>query len=250
MTPNVESTYTVETTDTNDIVLENSADYVDIYTNDAATNTEIYVCDITTQTEPDKLAVAGRIDNVLLKNEDRSMYRSQNSMDMNVILKSEKNTKDFIGLTPKYFWSLYKFLGDAKFGLSYWKNTKKQDFTGRNSTLSVAEQLFITLLRLRRGFNIFTLAHFYQVSEYRIRTIFTTRIMFLFKHFQTMKFMIFPERQAYRMTLPKVFRPFKNIRASIDCTEFKCEMPRNYSQQGNLYSSYKSHCTMKCFNCS
>ena len=117
---------------------------------------------------------------------------------------------------------------------------------GRNSTLSVAEQLFITLLRLRRGFDIFTLAHFYQASEYTIRTIFTTWIMFLFKHFQTMKFMIFPERQAYRKTLLKVFRPFKNIRASIDCTEFKCEMPRNYSQQGNLYSSYKSHCTMKC----
>ena len=70
--------------------------------------------------------------------------------------------------------------------------------------------------------------------------------MFLFKHFQTMKFMIFPEQQAYRKTLPKVFRPFKNNCASIDCTEFKCEMPRNYSQQGNFCSSYKSHCTMKC----
>ena len=93
---------------------------------------------------------------------------------MNVILKSEKNTKYFIGLTPKHFWSLYKFLGDAKFSLSYWKNTKKQDFTGRNSTLAVAEQLFITLLQLRRGFNIFTSAHFYQVSKYTIHRIFTT----------------------------------------------------------------------------
>ena len=115
MTPNVESFDTFETTDTNDIVLENSADYVDIYTgNDAAMNTEINVCGITTQTEPDKLAVAGRIDNVLLKNElnlmnnskNLSVYHSQNSVDMNVILKSEKNTKYFIGLTPKHFWSL------------------------------------------------------------------------------------------------------------------------------------------------
>ena len=24
-------------------------------------------------------------------------------------------------------------------------------------------------------------------------------------------------------------------------------MPQNYSQQGNLYSSYKSNCTVKCF---
>lgn len=70
--------------------------------------------------------------------------------------------------------------------------------------------------------------------------------MFLFHHFQTIKTTFFPERQAFRKYLPKVFKPFKNIRASIDCTEFKCETPRDYKQQGNLYSSYKSHCTMKC----
>ena len=58
--------------------------------------------------------------------------------------------------------------------------------------------------------------------------------------------MIFPEQQAHRMTLPNVFRPFKNTCASIDCTKFKSEMPRNYSQQDNLYSSYKNNCTMKC----
>ena len=98
--------------------------------------------------------------------ENLSMYRSQNSMEMNVILKSKKNTKYFIGLTPKHFWSLYKFLGDAKFSLSYWKNTNKQDFTGRNSTLSVAEQLFITLLRLGRSFCIFTLAIFTKSIRY------------------------------------------------------------------------------------
>ena len=46
--------------------------------NDAATNTEINVCDITTQTEADKLAVAGRIDNVLLKNELNLMKNSEN----------------------------------------------------------------------------------------------------------------------------------------------------------------------------
>ena len=61
-----------------------------------------------------------------------------------------------------------------------------------------------------------------------------------------MKFRFFPERQAFRKFLPKVFRPFKNVRASIDCTEFKCQTPRDYKQQGHLYSSYKSHCTMKC----
>ena len=35
--------------------------------------------------------------------ENLSMYRSQNSMEMNVILKYKKNAKYFIGLTPKHF---------------------------------------------------------------------------------------------------------------------------------------------------
>lgn len=210
--------------------------------------------DVSTQTSPDKLAVAGRIENVMLKNELNLIKLSAkklsdpvekvNPMEMNFILKSEIKSKYFIGLTPKDFWILYSFLGDSKFHLSYWNKGKKKDYTRKNLSISVAGELFITLLRLRRGFNLFTLSHLYHVSEYTIRTIFTTWIMFLFHHFKSLN--IFPERQLYRKKLPKVFQPFKNIRASIDCTEFKCETPRNYKQQGNLYSSYKSHCTMKC----
>ena len=70
--------------------------------------------------------------------------------------------------------------------------------------------------------------------------------MFLSHHFKDHRYIMFPERQEFKDTLPNLFRTFKNIRASVDCTKFKCEMPRNYSQQRNLYSSYKSDCTMKC----
>ena len=71
-------------------------------------------------------------------------------------------------------------------------------------------------------------------------------MIFLFHHFKDLKYNMFPEQQAFRKNLPKVFCCFKSIRASIDCTEFKCEMSHDYSQQGNLYSAYKGHCTMKC----
>ena len=49
-----------------------------------------------------------------------------------------------------------------------------------------------------------------------------------------------------KKNVPNVFRKFRNIRASIDCTEFRCQVPRDYAQQGNCYSSYKHHTTMKC----
>ena len=112
--------------------------------------------------------------------------------------------------------------------------------------LTEKDQLFITLLRLSRGFNLYTLAHFYSVSESYIRKFFTTWIMFLYHHFKDLKEVMFPDRDAFQHLKPKVFKYFKNIRCSVDYTEFFCEVPRNYAQQGNIYSAYKHHTTMKC----
>jgi hypothetical protein len=167
-------------------------------------------------------------------------------MSIEYILSSEVKCKYFIGLTSAQFSSLYDFLGPAKFNLSYWNSSRKVKNSTDSSKLSLKEQLFVTLLRLRRGFNIFTLAHMYNVSLFYIRSIFTTWIMYMFHHFKCLEYEMFPEREVFKRTLPKVFRTFKNIRATIDCTEFRCEVPRNYAQQGNTYSSYKHHCTMKC----
>jgi hypothetical protein len=56
---------------------------------------------------------------------------------------------------------------------------------------------------------------------------------------------MFPERKHFAHDLPRVFRTFKNIRCTIDCTEFFVQMPRDFRRQGNLYSSYKNHHTVK-----
>ena len=49
--------------------------------------------------------------------------------------------------------------------------------------------------------------------------------MFLFHHFKDHRYIMFPEQQEFKDTLPKLFCNFKNIHASVDCAEFKCEMP-------------------------
>ena len=33
---------------------------------------------------------------------------------------------------------------------------------------------------------------------------------------------------------------------NAQCTEFFCEVPRNYAQQGKIYFAYKHHTSMKC----
>ena len=204
--------------------------------------------DKSTQTKYDKYALCAKIENIVLKNEIKTLKSSQNKgisnpMAHEVILASPEKSKYFIGLSPAQFWALYDFLGPAKCNLTYWNESKGY---GKKLNHLISFQLFITLLRLRRGFNILTIAYWSGVSEYSIRAVFTSWIMFLFHHFKDHRYIMFPERQEFKDTLPKLFRIFKNIRASIDFTEFKCEMRRNYSQQGNLYSPYKSHCTMKC----
>ena len=198
-----------------------------------------------TQTK-DKYLLASKIETMILRNNsivqiDSPSIVNLNPMSPDLILESEKKCKYFTGLFPNEFKALYEFLGEAKFSLTYWNKTNI-----KSTKLSIHEQLFVTLLRLRRGFNILTIAHLYSVSESYIRSIFTTWIMFIFHHFKDHSSLMFPDRQSFKHFMPKIFKRFKNIRASIDCTEFKCEMPRNYAQQGNTYSSYKHHCTMKC----
>ena len=147
-----------------------------------------------------------------------------------VVLASQEKSKNFIGLSPAQFWPFDDFLGPAKLNLTYWNELKGYE---KKSNHSISFQLSITLLRLRRGVNILTIAHWYGVSDCSIRTVFTTLIMFLFNLFKDHRYIMFPEQQEFKDTLPKLFRTFKSIRASVDCTEFKCEMPQNYSQQEN-----------------
>ena len=138
---------------------------------------------------------------------------------------------------------------EAKYTLNYWNASRKNKCTlGNKMPLTEKDQLFITLLRLCQGFNLYTLAHFYSVSESYIRKSFTTWIMFLYHHFKDLKEVMFPGRDAFKHLKPKVFKYFKNIRCSVDCTKFFCEVPQNYAQQGDVYSACKHHTTMKYLN--
>ena len=219
-----------------------------------------------TQTVYDKYILGAQIETMILRNktavsQSDGMVRDTNirlnTMSAELILQDDKKAKYFIGLYPGQFEILYEFLGPAKFHLQYWYGGRKSEKNGdgvervagskpgQNGSFTVKEELFITLLRLRRGFALKTIAYIYNVSESVVSRIFNTWIQFMFLQFKEMKCLMFPSRKTLKPVLPKVFKRFKNIRCSIDCTEFFVETPRNYSQQGNVYSSYKHHTTFK-----
>ena len=101
------------------------------------------------------------------------------------------------------------------------------------------------------GFAIKTLSHllscpYKTIKETTIRTIFTTYIQLMFKIFRQMERVMFPSKEKLRRFLPKIFKTIKNVRCSVDCTEFRVETSRNFAQQGNTYSLYKHSNTFKC----
>ena len=221
-------------------------------------NTDNPTIDKESQTIYGKYMLQCKIDQIIERNakiveSNTEKDKQQVQMSPDFILSDSKKTKYFIGLTPEQFYILFRFLGPARFNLNYWKGSahnskcksKKTKVKKQRRHFSPKEELFITLLKLRRGFGHKTIAHFYDVSTSLISSIFITWIQFLYLQFRTMRVAMFPTRDILQEDLPRVFKPFKNVRCSIDCTEFFCETPRNYAQQGNVFSNYKHHTTFK-----
>lgn len=107
--------------------------------------------------------------------------------------------------------------------------------------LDVTDELFVTLLRLRRGLEMEFLADLMAVSTSLISRIVTTWFHLLGRE---LSFLVqWPTKQQVQSNLPRAFRFFPKTRVIIDCTEFQLQRPSLPSVQRKTYSSYK-HCQM------
>ena len=194
----------------------------------------------------------------LMRGDPKTTPKVVSSISFEAIANNSALMKHFVGLTAPQFEALYNFLNcicplDS---LTFW-NCKEPTKAGNGqkagpeSQFSTREQLFFCILRLRRGFTLKTMAILLSsedrpVKESTIRKFFTTYIQLMYKVFRDMETVMFPTRDQMQGSLPEVFKTMKNIRCIVDCTEFRVEMPRDYAQQGNTYSSYKHSNTFKC----
>ena len=101
----------------------------------------------------------------------------------------------------------------------------------------------MTLMRLRRGLDVFTLGNLFGISKASVSRIFVTWVVFLKQHLQ---FLVkWPTREQVKARLPKAFKYFPNTRVIIDCTEFNVQKPSLPSSQRVTWSSYKHSNTFK-----
>ena len=111
--------------------------------------------------------------------------------------------------------------------------------------MSLQNELFLTLMRLRLGLLHQDLAYRFKTNTRQVSTIILTWIQLLYKQFGTIRNLIFSTKDKVRQHPPKCFKKYKNIRCIIDCTEVHVQSPGNFEAQGNQYSSYKGHTTYK-----
>lgn len=152
----------------------------------------------------------------------------------------------YTGLSNEHFIVLWNFLGEETSNLVIWRGKKNPQSKGgykRCRIISPKNQLFLTLVRLRCGILLKDLAYRFDISESYASKIITTWITFMYNKFK--KLSIFPDRETDVQKIPKVFRKFKNIRVIIDGFEVRTQKPKDYREQGNVYSNYKASSTHK-----
>ncbi|XP_070392818.1 uncharacterized protein [Dermacentor albipictus] len=118
------------------------------------------------------------------------------------------------------------------------------DVKGRPRKLEPAEELFLTLMKLKTGFFHLHLGHIFGVSTSTVSRVFSGWINFMY--IQLGKLTLWVPRSKIDRHMPPAFRElYPSTRVIIDATEVKCEVPSSLVLQSGTYSTYKSANTFK-----
>lgn len=154
-------------------------------------------------------------------------------------LKDEPRTiLEFTGLENYHkFMTLFYSLGRKVHDLRYPRN-------GAFKKLSLKNQLFLTLWKLRKNCTDNELSIYFSISKVAVGNIFKTWIVFMAN--QWSKIDIWPSKQLVKYYMPENFKlDFPNTRVIIDGTEIHVQRSRDPRTQQSTFSYYKNDTTLK-----
>lgn len=123
-------------------------------------------------------------------------------------------------------------------------DAKGRKWNRKNKKLSLMNEFFMTLVRLRLGLFELDLAHRFNVSKGSVHRVCISWINFMYLRLGSIN--IWPSSDAIRTTMPEnVKDKFPDLEWIIDAFEFQCERPSSLMLQSQSYSSYKSRNTLK-----
>ena len=127
-------------------------------------------------------------------------------------------------------------LGNAVYELNY--------LYYRSEQLSVENQLFLTLIKIRQHKTNFELSRLFNISETAVVNIWVTWVNFMAKQWREVN--MFPDRDIVRFFSPLGFKAkFPSTRIIIDGTECPVMKPKSPIAQQATFSTYKNRNTIK-----
>lgn len=151
--------------------------------------------------------------------------------------------------------ALYEYLNPGVNGknIKYWLSGQEDSQKaavgnlvkqGRPRTLLPLEEFFLAMCRLRQGFAEVHLAHLFKVSQSTVSRIFISWINFMYLKLGQIN--IWPSRKAVDDSTPEAFKEkYPSTRVINNCTEVCCQLLSSLLLNSELFSSYKSHTTLK-----
>ena len=178
--------------------------------------------------------------------------RDEKTTRRNLFIKQatcQKNCFRYTGLTRPKLDLVFDLVKEKAKGLRYWKGSidtppsRREKRGAQPRLLSPWEELILTLVRTRKGFDVHFLADTFGISGGQVSRIYNTWITFLSSE---LSFLVpWPSRAEIQKVLPERFKKFKNIRVIIDCCEFYIQKPSIPESQKTTWSSYKHYNTVK-----
>ena len=152
-------------------------------------------------------------------------------------VKDDKAIHFYTGLESYLkFMFVLNTLGPAAYCLNYIYHSVEN--------ISVPNQLFMTLMKLRRYTTNFELSRMFGVSENSVKNIIFTWILFMAKQWREIN--IWPSRNLVRYFSPSDFKSkFPTTRVVIDGTECPIKKPKAPRAQQSTFSTYKNKNTVK-----
>ena len=144
--------------------------------------------------------------------------------------------------------TLFDFMDAGENGenvILYQNQGKKETGVGRPRSLSAFQSFLLTLLRLRRGYDIMHLSFLFKVNDTTVSNTIITWINYIYVKLGSIP--IWPTMQHVARRMPESMKnKFPYIKVIIDCVEFRVETASSLVLHKMFYSDYKSHTTVKC----
>ena len=153
------------------------------------------------------------------------------------LMANPKMLQYYTGLDDyRHFQYVLQSLGPAAHHLDYrWRTPQ---------TLSVENQLLLTLIKLRLHTPNQELAFWFSVSEYTVGNIFVTWINFMFCSWKELN--IWPSKELVDVHMPSDFkRLYASTQVIVDGVEVPIKKPGKPTAQQVTYSTYKNRNTLK-----